>query len=573
MRTSSIILACALIAGCGDNNQNGNHDLSMAGGGDGGDTVDLLPPLDLTDTTTPPAPTVKHVGGTGPTAGLVVAGDEAAYLLNPAAGSPATGELHVVKSDGTDRTVATGIAIGSYGLAPDGKSIVWISAAGQSFALNTLDLTSATSTAKMPITTGVSSASIGAGIFAPSGHYFIAGVLPPNVGTSPDFHVVDLRTGTDVYDRLNGAFDYIEVVLPDDTMLFTDTAGGMGTGGAPPVNTLYWVSIPNAMTAAAATINTHVTAIVPSADNKTLLFQRTNGDLVKWDLTAKTGAGTTLATGVTKFTIGSGANGPVAYLGGDKSVHVIGFDGTKLLDVTPTAAAADVFGSVLLAPDAADLYYWQNFDTQDHRGTLMRVAVTSGATPSKVGDKISSSDVNITDSALVLLQNVDDKGQFGDVVKANRDGTGITPLGMKANVGGLAVVNPGPATWFAMHLTAAVDDSATNSTINGSPAIYGGLAWADYTGAAEIALDAKAHAGTFAFAADDGRTAAFVTGATFNATAGNYVGSLALIAARLPSMKVDGMLTGVSELGPIVNRSLFVNAPTATMAGVYFVKY
>jgi hypothetical protein len=38
-------------------------------------------------------------------------------------------------------------------------------------------------------------------------------------------------------------------------------------------------------------------------------------------------------------------------------------------------------------------------------------------------------------------------------------------------------------------------------------------------------------------------------------------------------MKVDGMLTGVSELGPIVNRSLFVNAPTAATAGVYFVKY
>ena len=38
-------------------------------------------------------------------------------------------------------------------------------------------------------------------------------------------------------------------------------------------------------------------------------------------------------------------------------------------------------------------------------------------------------------------------------------------------------------------------------------------------------------------------------------------------------MTVDGMLTGVSELGPIINRSLFVNAPTATTAGVYFVTY
>ncbi|HEX9102604.1 MAG TPA: hypothetical protein VF997_10385, partial [Polyangia bacterium] len=122
-------------------------------------------------------------------------------------------------------------------------------------------------------------------------------------------------------------------------------------------------------------------------------------------------------------------------------------------------------------------------------------------------------------------------------------------------------------------LTASMDDSATNTPINGSPAVYGALSWEDYTGAASIALDAKVHQGAFGFALDDGRTAAFVTGATWNATATNYVGSLAFIAARLPSMKVDGMLTGVSELGPIIGRSLFVNAPTATMAGVYFVKY
>jgi hypothetical protein len=86
-------------------------------------------------------------------------------------------------------------------------------------------------------------------------------------------------------------------------------------------------------------------------------------------------------------------------------------------------------------------------------------------------------------------------------------------------------------------------------------------------------LDAKVHQGAFAFAADDGRTAAFVTGATWNAAAFNYVGSLAFIAARAPGTKVDGMLAGVAELGPIINRSLFVSAPTATTAGIYFVTY
>ena len=196
----------------------------------------------------------------------------------------------------------------------------------------------------------------------------------------------------------------------------------------------------------------------------------------------------------------------------------------------------------------------------------------SGATPTAVGDKISILDLQVTDSALVFLQNVDDLGQFGDAAMAARDGTGITALGMKVNVGGLRVVNPGPDTWFAMHLTGAAADM-TNTPIDGSPAITGGLAWADYTGAAELALDTTVHAGAFGFALDDGRTAAFVTGAAWNAAAGNYVGSLAFIAARQPAMKVDGMLTGVSELGPIIGRALFVNAPTAATAGVYYVKY
>src|SRR3954465_11009242 len=107
-----------------------------------------------------------------------------------------------------------------------------------------------------------------------------------------------------------------------------------------------------------------------------------------------------------------------------------------------------------------------------------------------------------------------------------------------------------------MHLTTGVDDSGTNSTIDGSPTVYGALSWDDYTGGASVTLDAKVHAGMFGFALDDGRTAAFVTGATFTPAAGNYVGSLAFIAARDPSAKVGGMLSGVSELGPIINRSL-----------------
>src|SRR6185503_4456043 len=100
------IFAVAAIAlgGCGDNNNgNGSHDMAMnGGGGDDGGVTDMTPPSDLVDTTPAPAPTATKVGATGPSAGLVALGDKmAAYLLNPT-GSPATGALHVVTSDGTD---------------------------------------------------------------------------------------------------------------------------------------------------------------------------------------------------------------------------------------------------------------------------------------------------------------------------------------------------------------------------------------------------------------------------------------------------------------------------------------
>jgi hypothetical protein len=568
-----VTLGALLWIGCGDHNKNnGNGDMAMTNGGDGGAGVDMAPASDMADTTVAPAPTPMHVGGTGPTAGLVTVGaNVAAYLLNPT-GTPATGALHVVTNAGVDKTIDTAVPIGGYALGADGKSVIYTKAAGQSAMLLWADLTAATPTPKTVIATGVISTTLAfAGFYGPSGHYFLIGVTPPNVAGSPDLHVIDAHTGTDVYDRPNGEFDYIEAVMPDDMMLFQDTAGGTSTGTTP-VQTLYWVTLPG--TVAAAAIATHTSSFTPSADGKTLVIQKTSGDLVTWDMTTKPATTKPLVTGAAVFTVGSAPNGPVAYVAADLSIHVIGLDGTKLLDVAATAATAgDVLGTPMLSGDNAHLYYWQKVERQENRGTLMHVAVTAGATPSKVGDNISMPDLHVNDSSLVGVNNVDNVGQFGDAFKADLDGGNIAALGMKANVGGLQAVNPGPDTWFAMQLTAAVDDSANNSTIDGSLPVYGALAFYDSTGAAAVALDAKVHAGTFSFAADDGRTAAFVSGATFDATAGNYVGALKLLAARAPSMAVDGMLTGVSELGPIVGRALFVNAPTATTAGVYYVTY
>ena len=501
-------LSALLALGCNNNNNgsSGNLDMSINDTDGGGVSPDLAPPSDLADTTMIPAPTATHVGATGPTAGLVTVGvTAAAYLLNPT-GTPATGELHLTLADGTDKTIDTGVTIGSYELTSDGKRVIYSKPSGQAGSLLWADASGAAVTKKTLFNGTVPSATLSTdGFMSPSHKFFLAGVRPPGVAQSLDMHVIDMTTGADVYQRLNGGFDYLEVVLPDDTCIFQDTAGGQSTG-TPPVQTLYWIALPMAGSSTAAVINTHTSSITPTADNKAVLYLKSNGDLYSWDATAKSGAGVKVASSVVTFTVGGAATGPIAYAAADGSVHVVTTSGTKMLD-TAASMATSFRAPIVLASDAADVYFFQNGDlvtggVENNQGTLMRVAVQAGAMPSKVADKVSIRDLQVMDNALLFLQNLGvpplpPGAQFGDAVKANRDGSNITPLGTKVPVGGLQAVNPGPDSWFAMQLTTSVDDGATNSPIDGSPAVFGALSFEDYGGGAAVTLDAKVHAGSF----------------------------------------------------------------------------
>lgn len=600
MRTRLIILVAALaLAGCSHDTNGNDGNADMAGTGSGGGDVDMGAAGDLADTSAPPAPTATHVGATGPTSCLVTDGNgHAAYLLNAApvtSGSTPVGifgELHVVSADGTDVKVASNVYEHGYELAPDGKSIFWVGfdptngPKNGTASLNYLSLGSAGATPKtivssgMPVTNASAGNPLGGALYtpnpltqesfySPSGKYFLVAIAAALDSTTPDLHVIDTQSGADVYQRPNGGAVYTQLVLPDDTMIFQDTAGGTSAGTpVTPVQTLYWVTLPGS--SAATAITTHTAEFRPTADLKTLVILKSGGDLLTWDLTNKSAAPKTLATGAALFTIGAAADGPVAYVGGDGSVHVVALDGTKKLDLDAATAAGDVFGTVALSPSGGDVYWWRNVEQQNNRGTLYHAAVHSGATPAKVADKVSLPDLTVTDSALVFLQNVDDLGKTGDAATAALDGSNVTALGTKAVVGGLRVANPGPQTWFGLHLTGAAAD-ATNAPIDGSPAYTGALAFAT-GGAAEVTLDATVHAGAYALA-DDGRAAAFATGATWNATAKNWVGTLSFVATRDPGTAIAGNVSGVSELGPIVGRKLFVNAPGASPAGVYFVTY
>ncbi len=600
-----IVLLAIAVAGCNNNGDSGNHgrDLATGGEGDGG-AGDMGPMGDMTDVTPIPAPTATHVGATGATCCIVTdfVGQNAAYLLNvapvtasytPAGGTAQqvtignAGELHLVTADGTDTKIASGVYVNGYAISPDGKALFWVLYdATTGFTTGTSSLqyypigaAGATSTAAITgglaqlVATGPNAffpVSIGSNPeFSPSSNYFFQATFPPMAMSLSDLHVIDVHSGKEVLARTNGGDSYQQLVLPDDTLLFQDTVGGTGSPPTTPVQTLFWVKLGGAAMPASVTI--HTSAFLPTSDASSIVVQKTSGDVFIWNAATQMLSATALVTGTAGLTLGTAPNGPIAYTGADHSVHVITTDGTKLLDL-PASANADLLGPPFLSPDNAHLYFWQNYSAQNNQATLMHAPVTAGATATKIGDKISNVDMQITDTALVFLQNVDAVGGFGDAATSALDGSNITPLGMTVNIGGLRVVNPGPATWFAMHLTgAAADTVATDVPIVGAP-MLGGLGFDDNTGAAEVALDPKVAAAGFAFS-DDGRDAVYLTGATWNMAANNYVGSLAFLATRAPSMKIDGMLTGVTELGPIINRSLFVNAPAATTAGVYYVKY
>jgi hypothetical protein len=588
MRTQLFLslVAVAAIAGCG---KGGSHT------GDGG------APVDMADV--PPVPVATAVGTPGNT--CCIASDavatHVAYLLNAAVLKQkletysiplgTAGELHVAGSDGTDVKVAANIFQGNYLISPDGKSIFYagfdpataITTGDTTF--NRFDVATGTSTqladnafassflGQLPDGTPVFAPTPFAAntFFTPSGKYLLLGVLAPMAQSIGDLWVIDVDTGTAVIKRGAGEWADLQFVTGDDTLIFEDTVGGTVTGTNPPTDplqTLYWQPISS--TSTAAVITTRASQFTTTGDGGTLIILRTNGDIVAFDLTKHTLGAAPIATGAITFTLGSGSKGPLAYIGADQSVHVIDTTGAKQLDLDAATAKAALNSTVVISPDNAHLYFWQNFEVQATRGTLMHVAIKSGSTPNKIADLVSSQDLRITDSALVYLQNVDQPGQLGDAMTSGLDGSSAIALGTKANVGGLQLVNPVAKSWYAVHLTACVPDT-TNTPIVGT-ALEGALSLGSAGATTETTLDTKVGASQYTFT-DDGHDVIYVSQASWFPLVSNYVGTLQFVDLRSPTTPIVGGVVGVSELGPVSNRALFVNAPAANPAGVYHVKY
>jgi hypothetical protein len=531
----------------------------------------------------------KRVSADGKTQAIATDGAQhVAYLLNATAGFGAPGELHLASADGKDFKIASSIYVGGFLLSPRGKGMLFTQAnSGNDASLSWVDLSSPATPPKtiftgglqqQPINPGTSSPTfttplLQQGFLSPSGRFYIMGVLAPNVGGSPDLHVIDLDSGTDVFVRDNGGFDYLELVLPDDTMVFQDAVGGNGgiAGGAG-LQTLFWISLTSATpTAVPATIDVRTGGYSPTGDNKTIVYQRADTrELYSWDAVGKPATGTKVASNALNFA--AGASGPIAYIGTDHSVHVVGLDGTVVVDVAGTTALADPFSTIFISEDGADVYYFQAVDTQDSRGTLMHLAATAGATPAKVADSASPYDVHPVPGALLFLQNVDGTGTMGDAIKSARDGSGAMALGTGVPINFLTVTTPaaGGSKWLSAHLTAATEDK-DKQLADGIRAIVGALELTSESGT--TAIDPAARISQFQLS-DDLDSLVYVGGTAFDVTFDNYVGGLSFVPTATPTMKPAApILAGVTEVGSVVKRSLFVNAPKASTPGVYFVTF
>lgn len=555
----------------------------------------------------PPKPVVKLAGMGGVTGGLVTdaVGKHAAYLLNPKEaditvmvqgqsemGSIGTGgELHVASSDGSDIMVTAHSMIGNYMISPGGEGLFFLDYdptsdyknGGGTFKYLNLEKSGATATTIIdktaasqvqtldpsdPSTTLYLPPGISAfPQFSPSGKYILISSYPG--GTSlPDFNLFDVSTGTSAYTVAKGGNVYQQLFLSDDTLFYQNDEGGTtNTTGdpTPPVQALYWTKLPGG---APTKIVERTSKFATTADEKTLVIQTTNGDLFTYDIASKALATAPLASKVVSYIVGGQDKGPVAYVSNDGSVHVVDTSGKALAD--NTTAAADLLGNPILSPDAQHLYFWQDVHPQDSQGTLMHMPVATGASATMIDTKVSLSDFNVLDQGLVFLDGLDTNGTSGTAVFTALDGSAKISYGSLVPVGGLQVVEPSKTQWFSMHLTNSKADTG-NAPITGK-ALTGSVEFDGSTAMMPVVLDTASFAGGFEFS-DDGGVGIFIGAETFNMLGSSYAGELNFILATAPATKIDAKLAGVSELGTVSKRTLFVSAPGAMAPGVYYVKY
>jgi hypothetical protein len=508
---------------------------------------------------------------------------------------PPLGELHVTNPYGADYVLSADVPAFGYGFSPDGRFAMFMTKSKENYALKFATL--GEPDFKKPLVHTVVEDGLQdyqlfqIGFFSPSGRYFVLGVTPAKVMRSMDLHLIDMRTGVDVMTLDKGAFAYLELFSPDDTMVFENSTASTVVG-VPSVQGLYFGNLQQMIAGARPQpIDTHTGAASLMSDGFTLIYVKTNGDLMLFDLKEKYHV--KLASGAVSFSLGAGRRGPIVWIGADGSLHVAPKLGPEIL--TLPAGTADLFSPLQFTPDNQRLYYYQRVSTQNANGELYTVRITPGvaATPTFIGARASTQDFMYVQERLMYVGNVDNRGETGDLISSFHDGSDPYVISRGVGLGGMDVSFPRPIPpmeepsavflprdlgaevippVFANLTGAVMDVEKYRTAFNDSRPLVGALSFGTSVRGPQGIVDPAVHAGVFRFS-DDGYVLAYAGGATWNDDVANYVGKLNLMPTKIDIGILPITLDGVSEMGPIRDRALFVNAPAAAKPGIYFIKY
>jgi hypothetical protein len=559
---------------------------------------------------------VTHVGASGTVCCLTTLGaDFAAYLANPKLGTidatghelPSHGDLHVTNAYGQDYLLGQNVPAGGYVFSPEGLFLMYMSKVGTSnYALNFAVL-SRPNFVEPPtiqvIPGGLDDVPLNQqAFFSPSGRYYIIGVLPDGVDNIPDLHLIDVQHARDFYTLDKGAFAYLELVTYNDMMVYQNSTAST-VAGQPSVEGLYLLQLAAATSGDAgaaggkpALIDTYTVGVTLMADGHTLLYTKTDKSLWLYDLRGNSHL--KLADEVATVNIGFTRKGPIAYIGTDRSIHV--FPKLQQPTLVLPAGIADPFSPILFSPDGGRMYYFTQVDSEDNHGVMYTVRVTPGAldTPVLVGTRVSLGDTQFVNGKMLWLDDVDASGDTGNFYVGEYDGSNRQLMAVGVATSEVQVVQPiptpppkktnpfHPLPDLSPVLIPPVFANLTNSsrdftvrTINDARALVGSLSFGPRIGDPEGPLNPSVPSGGFQFT-DDGYLLAFIGDAQWDNSLHTYTGNLQLFATVNDQGVAKPAIGGVSEMGPIVQRHLFVTAPSATDGaggardhGVYFIAY
>ena len=566
------------------------------------DSQDAAPDLSL-------PPQVTHLGVSAPVCCLETtrAAWRVMYLASPQPGGSDSrgndvatkGDLHLADAYGADITLAASVPRAGYVFSPDGRLVFFLAPSvnkDKTYALKFAALSATTLGEVSPITVierGLQDKPLDfQAFFSPGGRYLIIGVAPAGVAYSTDMTIVDVVTARVVATFPNGSFNYVENVTSSDLLVYQNSTASK-TLGVPSVVGLYTMPLGATVGGALPSrIDTRTVTFALTADERRIVYTKQDGTMWFYDLGDKSQL--QLASRVVKFTVGPDSTGPIVWIDDAHALHVQPILHPEL--VATAGGATDPWSSFVFGPSGQYLYYFDRTSSQNANGDLYRVDLRPERTssqPQLIDRRVSTSSLMFVQGRMRYVRRLDGRGEIGELVTALPDGSDSISVAAGVAVGSLVGAEPRPAeitppkgnppkgpvdasvpvippVW-AQLVNAQRDTTLSTPLFDESQPILGALAFARQDGSPTI-VDPQVHLGSYRFS-PDGYELLYVGGATLDPNLAAYLGTLHLQQTLLDQSPVVPMLNGVSEVGTIRDRAVFVAAPGASPPGVYFIRY